>query len=167
MSLAYCNKCLSRIDDCHCHDGPFEPYIYGEIRRAVELDRRERKTSTPNSGSEVTGVVNTGGNVTYTQKDVEKLKEDGLLTETSNDSGSKPLDEVRKDAYEEGKLAGVELAVSKMYLAIVRKEAVEEFVEWLRKQDTGNAGQSFRTSWTLKGVESEANDYLSEGGHDE
>lgn len=42
MSLAYCNKCLERIDQCDCPDGSEEPFIYGEISRAVEADRRER-----------------------------------------------------------------------------------------------------------------------------
>ena len=41
MSLAYCRNCLERIDQCDCGQGD-PPYIYGEIRIAIEKDRRER-----------------------------------------------------------------------------------------------------------------------------
>lgn len=45
----------------------------------------------------------------------------------------------------------------------IKKEgesAVEDFVGWLKKKDTGVGGVSFRTSWTLFGIKSEAEEYL-------
>ena len=44
MSLAYCSKCLERIEDCTCKiQGEF---IYGESRREILRDRRKRKIYT-------------------------------------------------------------------------------------------------------------------------
>lgn len=47
MSLAYCAKCLNRIEDCTCEGGAEQPFIYGEIRRAIEVDKRGRKVPNP------------------------------------------------------------------------------------------------------------------------
>jgi hypothetical protein len=42
-------------------------------------------------------------------------------------------DQIRKDAYEEGKTSGVELALKQMDLSVVRKDAIMGFVEFICK----------------------------------
>ena len=58
------------------------------------------------------------------------------------------------------KTMGVAINELSTLIQAERKEAIEGFVRWCRKKDRLDSGRSFRTYWTVFGIEKEAEEYL-------